>query len=450
MKRKRLLLLLVPAVVGVIGCWLWLTWKTGPKYAGKSLSYWYNQYCQDNGFSDPLRNDAAAEAIAKMGTNAVRYLVQEALSTNQASAAQAAFYGALGHFPKSWNMPQYVSPDDKRLHAAELVRNLKPPTALLLPLVQNALRETNAFPRRQALYMLGGVSDRADVVTPYLIDGLKDKELWVRSLSAGSVAKIGLPAKAAIPELRAAVQVSDPNFQLPLNAAEALGRMGTNAGSALPLVLGLFQSETNWYRGLTLAMALGGIERDQTNAVEFFMAALQNRPSADSNGMVMLGGYQVRAGPNYEHYAMGQLAQDGSNFPALIPILREKLESDEQVEWGWSVSALEEMGVPVAELLPKLKEKLASKSKTARMRAATLVLQYAPGDADAVGVMIDIANRDRMYVEYVEDILNHLGPAALPVLRGALTNASPELRRKAAEAIKRIEAEGAEGEKKRK
>src|SRR5262249_50117926 len=131
MKRRRLMLLLAVAVLGVVGWWFWFTWNSGPKYAGKSLNYWFRQYCRTyNGSGNG--QEESREAIEKMGSNAIPFLVKEALSTSQDSFARVAYYEMLSRLPESWQMPQFVSRDYIRMRAAEAVRDLKPSAAQLL------------------------------------------------------------------------------------------------------------------------------------------------------------------------------------------------------------------------------------------------------------------------------------------------------------------------------
>src|SRR5260370_11855236 len=154
MRRARMFTILLISIALGIGAWVLFRKSSEPKYQGKPFSYWFNEFSQLKATGSTHRYLKAEEAIRRMGTNAVPYLVEEAMNPTQDTPLRKKFHDFLEQFPKSWEVPAYVSRKNTREDAEQLIGEIKPPADLLLPQLVKALSQPNTPPYDWAISIL--------------------------------------------------------------------------------------------------------------------------------------------------------------------------------------------------------------------------------------------------------------------------------------------------------
>src|ERR1019366_7477396 len=148
-----------------------------------------------------------------------------------------------------------------------------------------------------------------------------------------SLGWIGPNARAAVPALievlKAPPNTNQPPVRLGPQAATTLGRIGSAAAPALPLVQGLFEQETNWNLRCSLAVALYHIDGDQTNALAFLTNGLATYEPAGDRWV-----------------AACELGNIGPDAEAAVPLLLAALDGTNDMLFSQVPGALKKMGVP--------------------------------------------------------------------------------------------------------
>ena len=124
--------------------------------------------------------------------------------------------------------------------------------------------------RRDAAYALAiissdyGLDREAADVLPVLIDGLKDRDSWIRQISANALGPMGRHATPAIPALMAVAANRESDARD--SAIMALGRIGPAAKEALPVLLEVYRENDDPYRHQFTADALSQIDPQAARA----------------------------------------------------------------------------------------------------------------------------------------------------------------------------------------
>ena len=230
--------------------------------------------------------------------------------------------------------------------------------------------------------------------------------------------------------LKAPPNTNQPPVRLARQAAVALGRIGSAAAPALPLVQGLFEQETNWNQRCTLAVALCHIDHDQTNAIAFLTNGLATHEPASERWV-----------------AAGELGNIGPDAKAAAPLLLAALDGTNDMLFSQVPGALKKMGVPTETFLPRMKNQLRSENETSRVNAAARVLELDPADHEALVVLIDQIKRWALLRGFAIETLGRAGPPAaeaIPVLREVVKHGSNQEREAARQALRRIEPKAGE------
>ena len=104
-----------------------------------------------------------------MGTNALPFLLDQALRGPPRFNLQELMLSRLGRFASWWNPPRSLSRDQISAHAVELVFLCKPRTSTLLPSLLGLLTGTNDDLHLKALRLLSATVDAGHEVIPYLL-----------------------------------------------------------------------------------------------------------------------------------------------------------------------------------------------------------------------------------------------------------------------------------------
>jgi hypothetical protein len=434
MKRWIPALVLV-GIVAMLAAWIFWSRAREPKYEGKTLSYWFKEYCRSGEYMryDLTRNEETLAALKRLGTDAVPYLIEQTISTNEDSAAMTNFCRILDVLPASWNLPRPLTSWVMSEEAPIVLREIKPPAWQLLALMEKPLKSTNHFERRQALFILGTVGDGAEQVVPYLVTAVKDTNDWGGPVAIKSLGWIGPRAREAVPALIEVLQEFGGTNQpgIGWTTAITLGKIGVPAPAAVPLVRKMFEQETNWNLRCGLASALFRIDPSQTDALDFLTDGVTNHQPANARWI-----------------AAEQLATIGPSAKAAIPALLQALESTNDNLLFVVPRALTNMGVAPQTFLPLMKKQLEATEDAPRITAAVCILEVDPTDHDSHLVLMKTMEQGAVYQDYAIEMLSRAGPAAeeaIPVLR-RLAKHDPQGRRDrelaAARALKRIEAKG--------
>ncbi|HEY9671650.1 MAG TPA: HEAT repeat domain-containing protein [Waterburya sp.] len=229
----------------------------------------------DNDFR--IRHDAA-DAIVKIGSPAVPFLIKALKAENQQVRWRAASaLGEIGAEASSAVPTLIVTLQDEdeyiRRIAAYALGKIGPEASAAVPKLIEALQDEDRNLRMVAAYALGKIGAEAASAVPPLIVTLQDKNAEIRLNSATALGRISADASSAVPALIAALQDKDKYVRQ--GAADALGRFGGKAKTAVPALISALKDENKYVR-LNAAAALGRIGLEAKPAIPALIAALQD------------------------------------------------------------------------------------------------------------------------------------------------------------------------------
>lgn len=408
--RWVLVAVLVVVLLVTLGCFLVFR-PTGPYYNGKSIGYWFRRYCLNTFVPG---EDTPEEVIQKLGTNALPYLVEQALSTSKDTALRTNLYLMLSTLPKSWHLPEFVSYDDRREKAIEAIVNINPPTEVILPYVQSGISSGNPIRRYQALQVFSHLKTNAAVLVPFFstalhVEGLvKDDDSM--SLILESLDDLGTNARPALPDLLWVVETVPVTNAALVTAAKCLGNFGTNAAPVIPKLLARFQIETEWEDCCFLAAAIFKIDESRHEVLEFLINGL-NAPEGVNGfskrfaSVMSLGSSRFRQDfiKRIPIIAIGEI---GPKAHEAIPALSRVIQSTNSAFWISATRALTRIGGSNEVFLPVMKQRLESELPEMRLTAASIVLDAEAANVEAQACLAKFINQRGQY----------FGPAARSLL----------------------------------
>lgn len=193
----------------------------------------------------------------RMGTNAVPYLANRINQEHGYSKME------VWRIKIRWRLPQMLkgplplpaSRGTEAWSAAQLLfGQIKPPGEMLLPLIQPALRSTNADQRVTALVALRGISSGQELARPYLERGLTDPNTKVQRFAADTIRWSGPHGKWAVSNLLELA--SSPDFDTHESAIHALNILGTNSWPVIPRLKEMLAGEQDEKRRKVIANAI--------------------------------------------------------------------------------------------------------------------------------------------------------------------------------------------------
>jgi HEAT repeat protein len=446
-------------VAGLIAAgWIVLGHSREPRYLGRSVSYWFREYYLDATVPGHVDGDHTygSEALQAMGTNALPYLVRQALSTRRDTALRTNIYNLLAKLPKSWHLPQFISYEDIRDYAVGAIGEINPPASAILPLVQKALDSKNPQQHRQALEILSDVETGEELLVPCFARALHFPDEESRDLALEFFQDTGAPTGAAVPDLIDFLKHSDSTNRVARQkAADALGKLGSEAAPAVPILKEMFVGEKIWGWRIGLATALCRIDGRQTNALAFIVDGL-GAADASEPEIFRYRGHRVFQEPaelnfyNPVTYSVEQLEVIGTNAAPAIPALIQALDGTNVLVWITAGPALKSMGAPRELYLPKLEDKLNLVNDGPRASLALFLMDNEPGNQAAQAALIDLIRRGSPYGRVALDAWDTSDGTskpfrppkeAIPILQEALKSGNASWRKAAAETLKRIEAQ---------
>lgn len=395
---------------------------TEPRYAGRPVSVWFRQYYESNngGAFDEGRRLEAAQALQQIGTNAVPYLVDQALTARHDTALRLKLARLARGFP-SW-LPKFTDYDTIRRAAFQVIGEIKAPASLVLPRLTRAMAQTNTLAGLNAIYGMGHLGPGGEAAVPFLLSALDQTNRIARQLAVQSLGQLGPMATAAVPRL-----VEEFKAHGDASLAYALGAIGSNAAPALPALQTAFNTTTNHQRRVAFAMALCRLDPHQDQALAFLVSRLKNPSDTREQ---QFGAYDLR--------------RVGANARGAVPDLVAVLNSPKIEVAMAAVDALQQIGLPREELLPKLEPSLQAADETIRVNFASRILLLDPGHAGARQVLVALIRNRSMFSAFAAESLQRAGPAAkaaAPELRALLPGASQQTRGALERAIRSLEKE---------
>ena len=352
----------------------------GVRPMNKSVLQWNVQAVQDS--SPRVREIAvtALIAVAKEGDLAKNTILHDAIlkATKDASPeVRAAALQSLGVL--KYSESQLTEMIDRGLDDES--PDVRSNTLLVLGQMPKFLRtradrfvemisDDHIGVRKNAAMLLGKLDKKqvTDLIVTACVKGLRDSDFSVRIAATESVKALGIQEKSVLDALGG--NLVDDKDLLTASLESLLG-FGDKATAMLPTISRLASHENVGVRVAALN-AISAIEKDPQQIVGRLMEALDDkdwevRQSAGvalgkmgqnaKNAVPKLFG-MLRSEPD-KGYADSSLKEINSAPIEAIPMLIEKIESDDRREAFYAVSLLGKIGPPAAESLPNLEAKLA-------------------------------------------------------------------------------------------
>ena len=267
----RFLLVLVATVAGTV---IWLARShSEPAYQGKPLSRWIAEIKAGDTDIPPnfSRSKAQREAIEAMGLAALPALLESVRPLNSHeswwSVTYRRYYVASPaslrrHLPRpSWGLDQEMIFQNQVIADCQ---SLRPQSE---PLLVKTLRHPRPEVRATAAAALGGRTNTSPEVFSGLTNCLRDPNMEVRERIVDAISCFGPAASNAVPAILENILPHDPSavfnhFEIEQAlAAKALGKIGSGAVTAVPVLQAGIAQRTNSYLRITSAIALWRIRQ---------------------------------------------------------------------------------------------------------------------------------------------------------------------------------------------
>lgn len=313
-------------------------------------------------------------------------------------------------------------------------------------------------------------------------------EVMLRLRSRFWLMQLGPDAKSAVPELIKVAKQSE-DLEIRAGAISVLGFVGLESPEALSALIELLREPgTFWIRDLilddTVALAVGRFGNRATAAVPELVRWMRERklqrPLDAIRAVGMIGGDAPEAvaalvallsEPGLRNYAVGALADLGSDASGAVPALIQCLEDSEPRVWPLIVETLMKVGPQAKAAVPRLQQIELQQTNILRALAAMAIAKIEHRPEHAVPVFTEMlrqkndSSEPRWVVriqtwraprrnvvplsshETAAWLLAEVGPAAkeaLPSLRRISLAADSRLRAIAARAIWKVSGEVAE------
>lgn len=283
MKWPYRLRLVIAALLAGAVVW-WAVTPREPSYAGKPLSRWIREI--KAGPDSPSRwtlSPIQSEAIQAMGMEALPGLVQAIRPEDYEPWWRAAYRWCHARLPLVLSQhlprPAPVNRDPEMFFQSQVVQNaqrLRPQSdPLLISSLRHALPEVRAV-AAQALGVVRGLGSQTNTspeVFSALTNCLRDPEVKVRCHVVAALSLFGPPASNAVPAMATNILLNGPQdtskgvvYERALTAL-ALGRIGSGAVAAIPVLQGGAAQRADSYFRVTSAVALWHIRHQPPDAL---------------------------------------------------------------------------------------------------------------------------------------------------------------------------------------
>lgn len=401
-----------------------------PRYEGKTVGQWVKQYSTSPYMLD---REEALEALQAMPDEVSRYLIPRSLAYGN-TGFWRKWHGFAKRLPLAWS--QWLSPYDPD-RADEIMWQLRPSAAAVLPLLKGSLSRTNTQFYNWAIWLLGTLGEGGEQAVPYLVQACASTNGFTRILAVQSLEHLGAGARGAEAALVNALQDNSTR----LRAIVALGHIGLPAIASKPLIQARLAS-TNLQEQLSAAAALHRIAPEE-GTIQLLVHAAGSTNEANQGALV--GPILADLGPAARPIV-----------PALLRILREDHSawsgnSGASRIWG-ILNGLRRIDPTNHEVVDILLEKLPAADKWrvnaagyTDLNIALWLVRFDPGEPTGVKVLSHYVQRknagDASFGFAIEE-LRKAGPAAkaaIPALKAAAADPNKDIRKAALKALKAIE-----------
>jgi hypothetical protein len=249
LRHKKLAGLILFAPLTVLLVWRFL-YSAEPVYNGRSLSAWAQQYGSNNwrGGGAPAAREAEA-AIRQIGTNGIPFLLELMRVTDSGLKKKLrTIVSRSGHDPLSL---KDTSSEIRRVGAhglAALGTNAPPSTVPAL--IEIATHHPDEDGRYLAVFALRTLGVAAESAIPFFIQCLTNKESTIRDEAAIGMSCMSHRAEIVVPALIEYLKAakSSPHRYECTDTIASLGRLGTNARAAAPILVELLKHSDPYVR----------------------------------------------------------------------------------------------------------------------------------------------------------------------------------------------------------
>lgn len=259
MKRSALSWAAAAVGLGLLGIILGSLWEERrlPHYEGRSVRSWFLQLAR----SEAARHDDAARceamrALLELGTNALPFLLGEAMTFRRDTPLRTNLFRAFADLPPFLGGGGFVPYSQRNQSATFALRCLRPPAAWLENQLRPHLAHPDSMAFTQALFLFGCTPDAAPGQISLLVDALTGPDpdrtnRWHSAIAAQSISWLGPSASNALPAVLKSLEANPGR----LNLLTWIARLGPAATSAIPVLESALQ-HTNAAAGLRAAVAL--------------------------------------------------------------------------------------------------------------------------------------------------------------------------------------------------
>jgi hypothetical protein len=301
----------------VVSLWGLARWGRGSGFASVSSKYWFRRYQNANFVEEPdvqaREREAALSALRRLGTNAVSYLLEEALG-QPGLAGMRAQMRALWRFLPASLQPHFLSPDELSGRAAEVIMRLQPPASQVLPQIIPRLADTNQALHLRALAIIGTLGEGTEQAVPVLLSEFAHTNLEVRNYAFNALRNYGPKAATAVPTLISQMSRVGPNASGYWEYLSLLRAIRTTGSSALPVLESAFGDATNLQTRCEVLETVVALDFAKIQSAWFLtnywrtVAVLTNQWEIETD-------LEARQAC---HRALGQLL--GTNAPGFVPV----------------------------------------------------------------------------------------------------------------------------------
>jgi len=216
-----------------------------------------------------------------MGTNAIPFLVREALFLRRESRLRTRLHELFLEVPEWAGRGAFVPYADCVNAAVELLRSLSPPAEVVMPLLEPSLASPDPWVRHQAILILGFLGEGGQAAVPLLLGfATQSEDRQAKYIAWQSIRLLGNRGSNALPALLERRAGESETFQLGFGWPEWLANLGPQALPAVPLLeRGLEQ--TNAFARMGSALALLRLQPEHIAALNIVRAEAEAAKGED-------------------------------------------------------------------------------------------------------------------------------------------------------------------------
>jgi hypothetical protein len=214
---------------GLLAAWWAGLFDLSPRYHGLPAAYWLE--CDNF--------DKSAAAFQAMGAPGALFLANALRPTYGESVAHKWDHSPLAVFLPDWLDQAMIPADEKREHAADLLRSLGTGAEPALPVLWQVLRQPGREASESAFFIMETFDSKLEPIVPELIQTLGDTNSRVRPQCIALLLAAGPKAKPAIPCL---LKIGGEGGNLSLAAANALWQIGRETNAVVQILTQALQT----------------------------------------------------------------------------------------------------------------------------------------------------------------------------------------------------------------